>query len=310
MVRTKLRKFVCILLTLAMMLGMIVGASAGVDVPADGEMQYDPILLEYLEETLTYEEAYMSENRRNFLYLMESGYNNNMLRQRFRELFGTNYSGAYIFHNYRSIFGLYDDEVINDAFLRVISGYRVDFRFQEADNHSRHDMDAFGLDFDDTIIDSYGRVLVFPDSHVSEEAASEFDAAEFRATEFDISEFYDVIMERMLSLPVPEALASFDTLDIQDDAGVEERTQDIEAFSGLNSLVSLNFVSRTPVSVTFDVWYANNNANLNFLDKFNPRNNSWTVLLHGGTQPAAVSQRYTATNLSPNTPYFFCSIHI
>jgi len=263
------------------------------------ELQLEQELFE--RQLFAYEAPYISENRRNFLYLMESSYSNNLLKQRFRELFGDSYSGEYIFNNYRSIFGLEEDEMIDSAFLRVISGYQVDFRFQNAGDHGRQIAGAMDLHLGGAVVDSNGRVLIFSDSHTSDVA--ERDLTDLTMAALDISEFHDMLLERMLSLPIPEIYADTESFDLQVSADVNE--QRTEAFTNSGNLVSLDFVSRTTTSVTFDVWYANNNPNFNLLDKFNPGTSGWTRLLYRGSQPAALSQRYTATNLVPNVPYLF-----
>ena len=265
------------------------------------ELEFDQNILERQRpEIFVYEEIYMSENRRSFQYLLESGYSNIQLRQRFAELFGTGYSGEFIFHNYRDIFDLEEDEIIDEAFLRILSGYRVDFRFQNPENSNRHDTDAFKISLDGMTVDSEGRVLIFPDKHINN--AEELEATDVAAVEVDMSEFHDILLERLLSMPVPEMYASVEGFDLSVELGASAQLTD--AFTNSNNLVSLDFVSRTATSVTFDAWFSNNDPRLNLLDKFDQRN-GWTRLLHGGSQPAAVSQRYTATNLSPNAAYTF-----
>ena len=217
-----------------------------------------------------FNEVTMSENRRKYLELLENSYSNHQLRQRFRELFGDGYSGEYIFHNYRTIFDLKDDEVINSAFLRALSGYRVDLRFQNTDIHSLG-RSAF----------NDGRVLVFSDSDI-------------RETPPELEELFwkQVSADR----PEPEIINHSEVFDLQIDANI----QAIEVFS--NNLTSINLVSRTDTTITVNMWFADSSSPNNALQISDPGTGGWRWVLGQG-QPAANTGTHTVTNLSPGVTY-------
>jgi len=304
MTNNKITKGICILLTLVLMLGMITGAVPTLAEISDEhlglvgevepiaiwdevehhythELQFGRELFDYrfFEELYAYEEVYISESRRNFLYLMESGYNNHQLRQRFRELFGTDYSGEYIFHNYRRIFDLEDGEEINSAFLRVLSGYRVDFRFQ--DNGIRG-AEALVLDLDGVTVDNAGRVLVFPDSETA------------------FVPFGDEMPGwAVLNMPEPEI----------PDVIVNDRTyfeadidaQMIQPLSTVSATVSL--FSRANTSVMVDVWFSINNYSNAFVQVWSHGQNA-ARFIRGGGQPAPTNGRLNIPGLSPGVTYW------
>ena len=263
------------------------------------ELQFDWNIVNY-EEFSMFEEAFeefflfetfeemeepaISENRRKYLELLESGYSNYQLRQRFAELFGDGYSGEYIFHNYRTIFDLKDGEIIDSAFLRVLSAYRVDLRFQDtgASIH-RH---AAGRASDD------GRVRVFEGNEVT--SVPEFDNMFLERILSDMLEPMVINDESFESVTTDAALR----FDYMSEVGVQ-----VEPLSVANSHVSINLVSVTNTSITVDLWFANNNSANNSVGIWEPRISQWRWLFGQGHPPGR-SGRHTIPNLSPGVTYF------
>ena len=226
---------------------------------------------------IDYEEITISENRRKYIELLEGGYSNHQLRQRFRELFGDGFSGEYIFHNYRTIFDLNDDEIIDSAFLRVLSGYRIDFRFQNVEDDAL--MNARGLVSDD------GKVRIFPDSDVSYSR----DIQEFAEQEFDES-FLAVAFEDKL---VPETVYNDGGFDWQ----IYGNAQMPEALS--SNMVNVSLVSRGNTSITVDLWFANNTTANNNVQILDPAIGGWRWI----TMNHARTGRITISGLSPGVSY-------
>ena len=239
----------------------------------------------YEEIALFYET--MSENRRNYFKLLEGRYNNYQLRQRFVELFGDGFSGEYIFHNYRTIFDLPKYKEIVSAFLRVLSGYRVDFRFQNADNHNMR-----------SLASEDGKVRIFPDGDLSD--AREFANAEDATQEFD-AEFLERIMNDLLE---PEKTYCYKVSDLQyDNAYIlfDADRQGIEAFS--SNLLRLNIWSVANTSITVDMWFANNTWANNVLQIWEPGTNQWRWVISQGARTGT----HTITGLSPGVTYFIAA---
>ena len=254
------------------------------------------------DEIAFFNEA-ISENRRNYIKLLEGGYSNYQLRQRFVELFGEGFSGEYIFNNYQSIFDLHDDENIDSAFLRVLSGYQIDFRFQNIGDSNLYN--ARGVASDD------GRVRIFPNSDIM--GVSGF-------TDSNVDDFWlEQIFENMPELQFMSNINyySFD-FDLQSDYYTafefEEaenyqmmlhidytRNQPIEAFS--NRFVTINVVSRTHNSITIDMWFANNTSQNNSIAMRDPATNEWRWIFGQG-QPPGRTGRHIITGLSPGVTYF------
>ena len=229
----------------------------------------------------------MSESRRNYFKLLEGGYNNYHLRQRFVELFGEGFSGEYIFHNYRTIFDLPEYKEIDSAFLRVLSGYRVDFRFQNTDNHNIR-----GLASDD------GKVRIFLDSDLS--TYREFVNAEDAMKEFDAA-FLERIMNDVLE---PEITYYYEVSDLQyDDVYVlfDTNRRGIEAFS--NNLVSISLWSRANTSITVDMWFVSGTAPTNTLQIWDPGTDSWRWILSSSARTGT----HTITGLSPGVTYLIAA---
>ena len=242
--RKSARQLIAIGLALVMFLGSALAfdqaiafqqnQSAGFELELNNLPEYLPELLlndaTNLEEFASYEgmaffDEEISENRRNYLKLLMGGYHNYQLRQQFVELFGDGFSGEYIFNNYRTIFDLKEGEIIDAAFLRVLSGYRIDFRFQNTDNHNMR-----GLASDD------GRVRIFPDSdmHVPSESMrvdTEIDEA-----------FLERIMESIL------VCEDFDG-NVALSYNIDAHTQEIGALS--TSAPRITLVSRTNYSIHY-----------------------------------------------------------
>ena len=231
----------------------------------------------------------ISENRRNYMKLLEGRYNNYQLRQRFVELFGSGFSGEYIFNNYRTLFDLNEHEIIDSAFLRVLSGYRVDFRFQDA-----NDISAFGRTSGDE------RVRIFPDSDMS--ARSELTSQDFELENL----FLEQIMENMLVTEISDYSEAFDLqhydMQMLYYDGVQIHSdfdlQAIEPFS--SDLVRMNLWSRTDTSITVDLWFANNTWANNNLQIWEPGTSSWRWIFPRDGR----SGRHVITGLSPGVTYY------
>ena len=230
------------------------------------------------EEIVFYDEA-ISENRRNYIKLLEGGYNNHQLRQRFVELFGDGFRGEYIFNNYRTIFDLHYDENIDSAFLRVLSGYRVDFRFQN-NNDSNH-QNARGLASSED-----GRVRIFPDSDI-------MGISGFMETENDAQNFNDLFLQRIMDdMLTAEFIYDYEAFYIQDVTKYE-----VVALAGNSVFMSIDRITSTSIAV--DLRFENNTLINNNLQIWDPAT-GWRWIIPN----RARSGIHNITGLSPGATYY------
>ena len=234
----------------------------------------------------------VNDAKQKYLSLLEGNYSNYELRERYIELFGNTQTHEYIRQNYEEIFGLNEGELIDKAFLDIITEYREDFSVTQS-------RDANGLLESRThrsLIDIEGD-LQFINSIPSDDMPSfEPESSDELTVQYPEGTFEEVEAESNATNSGLIASQADDSFDLEDSPSFAP------AMSPSNSFTSISLVSKTDTSITFDIWFKSGDDVNNYLKKYDTV--SWTTLLGQGTG-TATSRRYTATGLKPGWVYKF-----
>ncbi|MDL2288345.1 hypothetical protein LJC32_03070 [Oscillospiraceae bacterium OttesenSCG-928-F05] len=232
-------------------------------------------------------EPIYSETQLKYEELLSGNYRSVELKDKFAELFGS-YSEQYILENCELLFGIEKAE-IDEGLLEILTHGHT------CENANQDEI----IQLSNTNIGVEPMILpdppAFPDRETIPVLVSTNPIAEIDSdiTLYEVPILIDDMEENK-------------ELKISEDPDTNEDFEIItRAFPSSNSFVSISYISKTANSVTFDVWFKNNNDGNNILEMEDQHTGQWTYLLGRDGKPAGTTRRYTATGLKTAAVYLF-----